>query len=72
MVQPEFGEAPRRRIDERIHAELLDEASHLAFRERPFHEIDEVRADTTLGEEPLCLAGIRALLHAEDLNFQRL
>ena len=69
--ESEIGEGTRLAIDERADAELLREATQLAGRRGPLHEIHEMDLDPALGEEALRLARVGALLHAEDLDFHR-
>lgn len=70
MLESHFGNEPGRSIDERLDAEALSEAVELSLRHRSFEQVDEVRAHTTLGKEPLCLSRVGAFLHAEYLNFE--
>lgn len=71
MAQSKLSVARRLPVDQLVEAELLDEAIELAVRSRSFVEIDEVRFDSPLGEEPKGLSCVRTLLDAKDLNFHR-
>ena len=68
-MHPELAEAGRIAIHELIDAELLDEPLEFPERHFAFSEIDEVDADASFGEKPLCLSRICALPEAKDLNF---
>jgi hypothetical protein len=59
-------------IDELIEPEFLHEAPELSERRRSLVQIDKMRLDSTLGEESERFACVRALFHAEDLNFHQL
>lgn len=71
MAKPELLESTRLTIDEAIESELLSKALQLAQRSWSFVEIHKMGLDSAFGKEAQRLASVRALLHAEDLNFHR-
>src|SRR5882762_1687165 len=68
-LEAELGEALRVAVDQGLHPELLGETSQLAERRGALVQVDEMRLDPALGEEPEGRASIGALADAEDLDF---
>ena len=68
-AKAELGEPPGGAVHHRLDTESLGKAAELARRRRPLPQIDEVRLDPPLGEEPEGFPRLAAFLHAEDLNF---
>src|SRR5207248_2397138 len=66
--EPEILEAARVAIDQRGDTELLGEAPQLPQRRRSLVEVDKVRLDPSLGEEPQRGASVGALPDSEDLH----
>jgi hypothetical protein len=56
-------------INEGLDSKLLRESVELTERRRSLGQIDEMSLHASFGKEPQCLARIRVLLQAEDLNF---
>ena len=72
VLKAQLRVALRVTINHLIEPELLNESLELARGCGSLVEIDEMRLDSTLGEEPQSFSGVGAFLHAKDLNFHRL
>lgn len=59
-------------IDKGIQTESLNEALQLAFRQLPFDQVHEVRANAPFGKEAQRLSRVGVFLQPEDLNFHAL
>src|SRR5690242_2644121 len=72
VAESELRVRPRLTIEDRVEPQPIGKATQFGQRCRLLGQVDEVRLDTALGEEPESLPGIRAFLHAKDLYFHRL
>lgn len=70
VAKSELVESSGVLVDKCGDAKLLREPAQLAQRCGLLHQIDEMRPDTTLGEEPQRLAGVSAFFDSKNLYFQ--